>query len=399
MSITTTSPDPQTPIRPSILVVDDDPEVGKIVIRTIAQMNSDCTISLNGTEFRTEYLRTEYTLVILDMHLPDTDGIELLRFISSQIHRARILIVSGKDLRFINAAVNVALALGLDVVGHFQKPLPIRALRSVIAKALSEGSPPRESSGSPFGDLHRAIQTNELRLLYQPKIDMKTRRLAGAEALIRWEHATRGLLGAMEFIPLAERNGLIVPLTRWVLTNAIRHIALWRSNGADFAVSINVPGACLNDIEFPNLVFELLEFYEVPGTSLCIEITESGATQDIVTATDVLTRLGIRGIALSIDDFGTGYSSLMKLHQLPFTELKIDKTFVLGINDSEESKVIPETIINLARNLKMVSTAEGVETPLLWDHLERMNCDLAQGYFIAGPMDVESFNRWMDNWK
>lgn len=383
--------------RQSILIVDDDPAVGAIVTRTMAHMDVDCVVAHDGAAFRRMYLGAQHALVVLDMHLPDTDGIELLRFIGAQTYRARILIVSGRDTRLIKAAANLARALGLDVVGHMQKPLAIKRLREWIENGLRE---PREAPhGSPFGDLHRAIETDELRLFYQPKVEVGTGRLAGAEALIRWQHAKRGLLGAMEFVPIAERSGLIVPMTRWVIAEVARQLAVWQAAGLRFPVSVNVPAACLNDIEFPGTVMDLLNRHGVPGSSLCIEITESSATQDIVTATDVLARLRIQGIALSIDDFGTGYSSLMKLHQLPFTELKIDKAFVIDLDSNEDSRVIAQTIINLARSLHMTVTAEGVETERLMNWLEYMNCDLAQGYLIGKPMDPQGFEAWIAAWK
>ncbi|MGE4219573.1 MAG: EAL domain-containing protein [Alphaproteobacteria bacterium] len=383
--------------RPSILVVDDDPNVGAIVARTMAHMPVDCVVAEDGESFRRRYKEKQHDLVVLDMHLPDTDGIELLRYIGAQTHRTRILIVSGRDARLIKAAANLARALGLDVVAHMQKPLAVKRLRSWIEQGLGERTPD-VPVGSPFGDLHRAIETDELRVFYQPKVEVRTGRLAGAEALIRWQHPQRGLVGAMEFVPLAERSGLIVPMTRWVIGEVARQVAEWQLAGLQFPVSVNVPAACLNDIEFPGTVMELLNRHGVPGSSLCIEITESGATQDIVTATDVLTRLRIQGIALSIDDFGTGYSSLMKLHQLPFTELKIDKAFVIDLDSNEDSRVIAQTIISLARSLHMTVTAEGVETERLWHWLEYMNCDLAQGYLIGKPMDSGAFAVWIEAW-
>ncbi len=200
---------PSSKSRPSILVVDDDPTVGDIVTRVMAHMDVACVVALDGEDFRQRYEALQPALVVLDMHLPDTDGIELLRYIGAQGHRARILIVSGRDTRLIKAAANLARALGLDVVAHMQKPLAVNRLRGWIENGLGEREP-SAAQGSPFGDLHRAIETDELRLFYQPKVEVRTKRLAGAEALIRWQHPIRGLVGAMEFIPLAERSGLML---------------------------------------------------------------------------------------------------------------------------------------------------------------------------------------------
>jgi predicted phage terminase large subunit-like protein len=213
---------------------------------------------------------------------------------------------------------------------------------------------------SELGRSHgnRAIRNQELVLYYQPKLELQSGRVIGAEALVRWQHPKRGLIPPSDFIPLAESTGLILPLTQWVLGDAVRQLSEWR----------------------------VLKQHDVSGSSLNLEVTESGAMTNVVSAMDVLTRLRLKGISLSIDDFGTGYSSLAKLHKLPFTELKIDRSFVQDAHRDEDSRIITQAIISLGRSLGMTVVAEGVENDDVWELLTQLGCDVAQGYMISRPI-------------
>jgi diguanylate cyclase (GGDEF)-like protein len=246
-----------------------------------------------------------------------------------------------------------------------------------------------------LGGLRRALERDELVLHYQPKADLHTGQILGAEALVRWQHPDHGLLGPDEFIPLAERTGLIHPLTRWVLDAALRQAAAWRSAGHPLSVAVNVSTRCLLDPSFPDEVADRLHAWQVPAESLVLEVTESAVMADPARALDVLGRLHALGVGLAVDDFGTGYSSMAYLKALPVDELKVDRSFVGQMADSSSDAVIVRSTIDLGHNLGLRVVAEGVESQDTWQELEALGCDTAQGYYLGHPMPATDLERWL----
>ena len=244
-----------------------------------------------------------------------------------------------------------------------------------------------------IGQLRRAIEQHELLLHYQPKTDLHTGRVIGVEALVRWQHPERGLIYPDEFIGLAEHTGLIGLLTRYVLHAALRQCRAWHDQGLDLTVAVNLSVRDLLDLEFPERLAALLKETSVESQWLELEITESTMMQDPGRAKEVLTRLHGMGIKLAVDDFGTGYSSLAYLRQLPLGEIKIDKSFVLGMADADEA--IVRAIVDLGRNLRLQVVAEGVETGDVSRRLTGLGCDLAQGYYISRPVPAEDLTVWL----
>jgi diguanylate cyclase (GGDEF)-like protein len=247
-----------------------------------------------------------------------------------------------------------------------------------------------------LGGLRRALERDELLLHYQPKADVQTGRVLGAEALVRWQHPDHGLLGPNEFIPLAERTGLIHPLTRWVLDAALRQAATWQRAGHELSVAVNVSTRCLLDPGFPDEVAERLRAWEVPAGSLVLEVTESAVMADPARALDVLGRLHAMGVRLALDDFGTGYSSMAYLKALPVDELKVDRSFVGEMVDSPSDTMIVRSTIDLGHNLGLRVVAEGVESQDAWRKLEALGCDTAQGYYLGRPMPAADLEHWLE---
>ena len=236
------------------------------------------------------------------------------------------------------------------------------------------------------GGLRQAIQNGEITLFYQPKAELGTGAIVGVEALARWEHPTLGLIGPDGFIPLAEQTGLISRVTDLVLRTAIAQCGAWRADGLMLRVSVNVSPRNLNDPHLPGLISSLLEEAGVPPSMLQLEITESRAVPSGRDAARVLEELRTMGVGLAIDDFGTGFSSLVQLQRLPVDEIKIDRSFVSAMLASESDAAIVRSTIDLARNLGLVVTAEGVEDDATRRKLEQMGCDLAQGYELCRPL-------------
>ena len=241
--------------------------------------------------------------------------------------------------------------------------------------------------------LQRALDSQRLRMVYQPKISLRDGGLRQVEALVRWEDPELGPVKPSQFVPLAEEHGLIHELTQWGLRTILKQWLEWRDQGLDTCIAFNISALSVQHLDFPDLVERMCRALDVPTDRLVLELTE-GATQPLVKLMDALTRFRIKGIGLAIDDFGTGYSSLMQLRQLPFTEVKVDRAFVDDIPRSRDSRLIVQTITELAHGLGLTATAEGVETLEQLRLVAELGCDLAQGYLISPPIEPEALGTW-----
>jgi EAL domain-containing protein (putative c-di-GMP-specific phosphodiesterase class I) len=236
-------------------------------------------------------------------------------------------------------------------------------------------------------DLNHAVVRGELCLRYQPVVDLATGVAVAVEALVRWDHPTRGLIQPDVFIPLAERNGVIVEIGEWVLREACRTAAAWRAKSLpSLRISVNVSARQLDDPTFTDIVASVLADTSLPAHALTLEVTESVLMRDPQRAVQLLGPLKALGVRLAIDDFGTGYSSLASLQHFPADELKIDKAFIDTIEASVEGSAIVRTVVELARTLQMQTVAEGIETRQQWVNLRELSCDLGQGYYFARPL-------------
>jgi diguanylate cyclase (GGDEF)-like protein len=248
---------------------------------------------------------------------------------------------------------------------------------------------------SLLGELRQAIADNQIVLHYQPKVALPDVSLVGVEALARWQHPQRGLLPPSEFIPVAESTGLIVPLTLSVLRTAISQLAQWRAAGHDFTVAVNLSPRCLAEPDLTGQVLALLGEHDVPGRCLELEITEDTLAHDPDRALATLTALHAAGIQISIDDFGTGYSSMAYLRRLPVSELKVDRSFVMGMLRQGDDEVLVRSLVELGHNLGLTVVAEGVEDQATLDALSRFGCDVAQGFHLGRPVSASEFDDWM----
>ena len=239
----------------------------------------------------------------------------------------------------------------------------------------------------------RALINNRLRMVYQPKVDLGEGRLNRVEALVRWDDPVFGAVAPSRFVPLAERHGLIDPLTQWGLRTTLRQWLKWCDEGRDTHIAFNISALSLQHLDFPDLVERMCRALDVPPDRLVLELTE-GATQPLVKLMDTLTRFRIKGIGLALDDFGTGFSSLMQLRQLPFTEVKIDRFFVRDMTESADSLLIVKATIELAHGLGMTATAEGIETKEQALKLRELGCDVGQGFWIAEPLEPDALGQW-----
>lgn len=363
-----------------LLILDDE----KDFCTFIAHVGTECGFEVTATTERDELLKQVRhdpgSSVILDLHMPTADGVVVLRDLAALGATGSIYIASGADIRISAAALRLGRERGLKMVGVMPKPIRLADLRSALHKIK-----PKDEAVTPAA-LAEAIARDELVLHYQPQIDLRTGRILGVEALVRWQHPERGLVMPGLFVPVAEQSGVIHDLTRWVTKAAVRQCGKWKRQDLHLGIAINISAVDIAGYDLPDGLEELCQSEGVDPSQITIELTESATMQDPALMMDVATRLRLKGFRLSIDDFGTGYSSLVQLQRLPFSELKIDKSFVASIVEAPDSAIIVATIIGMSKNLGISCVAEGIETAEALEALRAGGCEFGQGYYIARPM-------------
>ncbi|MCH7930413.1 MAG: EAL domain-containing response regulator [Proteobacteria bacterium] len=378
-----------------LLVIDDEPAICDFVKDVAEESGFEVAIAANFDQFSVAYGSFRPSVIVLDLLLPGVDGIELLRFLAKEKCRAHIVLMSGLDQKVLHTASQLGATHGLRMLDALQKPILVPELERVLSRVSGEERPITEH------DLGEAISAGELVVHYQPKVKLGSegsREVSSLEALVRWDRPGHGLVPPDEFIPLAETTGLIDSLTDYVLHAALKQIAQWRKHGSSVTVAVNLAPQLLSDLDLPDRLSDLLAEYGVDGSVLIVEVTESAAMTDAARTMDILTRLRLKGIELSMDDFGTGYSSLVELYRMPFSELKIDKSFVIDVNRNKEAEVIVRSIVDLGHNLGLKVCAEGVETEEAMSFLRSIKCDLAQGYYISKPLPPSDAMALIDTW-
>ena len=246
-------------------------------------------------------------------------------------------------------------------------------------------------------ELRTALTTDQLVVHYQPKVDLDTGEVNSVEALVRWDHPTRGLLYPDAFLDLVEESGLMPNLTQVVLEIALDQAATWHAQGRPLTVAVNLSASSLVDADLPNHVASMLTARQLSPDALQLEITEEFLMADRDRARDILTRLRHSGVQISVDDYGTGYSSLSYLRDLPVDELKLDRSFVFPMADDARAAALVASTIDLAHSLGLRMVAEGVETEVAYGELARLGCDQAQGYYMSRPVPAAELDHWLNN--
>lgn len=326
---------------------------------------------------------------------------------AAQITANEIHELFGKSFQLAELTVEVGASIGLSLAPEHAEDAGTLLQRADVALSAAKRSGRSVStyvSTMEQATIHRlqlvtqlreALETGQVTVQYQPKIEISSNKLIGVEALVRWTHPVFGNVPPDNFVPLAERTGLIAPLTMHVLRTSLQQCRTWRDRGIDIGVAVNLSVRNLLDVDFPDKVAAAVADAEVPISSLSMEITETSVMTEPDRSLPVLDRLHQLGIRLSIDDFGMGQSSLAYLRRFPVSEVKIDKTFVLGMGSDQGDVAIVESIVTLGHSLNLRVVAEGVEDELSRSNLARMGCDIAQGFFISRALTPEKFDAWM----
>ena len=385
--------------RPCVALLDDDIAMCDFMNEVLQAADYGTVMAHDGRELAT-LLVAQPELLILDIAMAHMDGIEVIRQLAAARFSGRLVIVSGHSAAMLQSAKLLAELQDVRVAGVLTKPFRAENLLAMLeAPELSVTTPQVQHEISP-DDLARGIENNELVLHYQPQVALTDGAWVGVEALVRWQHPQHGLLYPNAFIALAETSGLALPLTRKVIDLALdectRHSI---SLGFTGTLSINLPPVAMTDLTFPEAMLAAVNRVGCKAEKIMFEVTETSVPTDPTKAMDILTRLRLKGFALSIDDFGTGHSSLEHLQNLPFNELKIDLVFVRAAETDAASRSIVESSIALGSQLGLKVLAEGVENEASWHWLRDAGCELAQGYFIARPMPVEKMAAWQREWE
>jgi EAL domain-containing protein (putative c-di-GMP-specific phosphodiesterase class I) len=338
------------------------------------------------------------SLLIVDLEMPAMDGPELLSALGGRGLRAPIILASSRERALMNSVQDMGTALGLRIVGALQKPLTLASLGALLQNKLhdaAENKGPARRQSVDAQSLRTALARGDITVHYHPQVEIDSGRIRGVEALARWQDSKQGWIAPDVFIPVAEQHGLIRDLTLHVMDAAMRQTALWTHHGLDLSIAINLSPILLERGELVQEISELQQQHGLRPDQIVLEVTESSLLRDLAIALGVLTRLRLRGFRLSLDDYGTGFSSMQQLARIPFTELKIDRTFVHGAHERESLQVILRSALEMASQLGIETVAEGVESLQDWRLLRQYGCKLAQGWLLAKAMPGTELEGWL----
>lgn len=382
----------------NLLIVEDDDFQRRMAVKMLHSMGATSICDAGNGKQALEMIHGEninpVDIVICDLNMPEMDGLEFLRHLGQEHHNVAIIIISALGSKLLASAGKMAKLYGIKLLGAIEKPILLGQLKALLLKfERSENKWNQHIVMECFTleEILQGISENQFEPFFQPKVNLKNGRLAGAEALARWAHPERGVISPYAFIPLLEQSGNIDNLTFLMLEKSATACRSLQDRCHTLTISVNLSLASLDDIALADKITQVVRKAGIDPQSIVLEITESAAMTDVAHALENLARLCMNGFALSIDDYGTGYSSLQQLTRIPFSELKIDQSFVKDFADNESLRIVVESSIDMAHKLHVKSIAEGVETQQDWDILKKVGCDMAQGYFIAKPMNLVSF--------
>lgn len=339
-------------------------------------------------------------VLICDLRMPGMDGIEFLRHVAARNYQGGLILMSGADGAVRKSAECLVKAHGLKLLGVLEKPVDEQALAAALGRAGQLARPGgRELPLLSPEEIVAGMDDERLEVHFQPKVAIAGRHLLGVECLARWQHPQHGLLPPAAFIPVIERHGLFEPFTLAVFRKAVAQQAAWRRAGHAVRININISPDNLRQLDLPETLAGIVRDAGGEPGGIVLEMIESQLMQNLRLGLDVLIRLRLKGFGLSLDDFGTGYSTMESLKQLPFTELKVDRSFVHGVSEDAAARAILVSSVGLGRALGLNVVVEGVETAADWAAVAAVGCDEVQGYFVARPMPGAELIGWQRQWE
>lgn len=383
---------------PRLLIVDDDELVGRTIEMIARREGIEVRVTCDPNRFLELVEEWQPDIVAIDLVMPKMDGVQVLNELAQRGCEAHVIVISGVGHRVLEAAGRSAREHGLHIAGVLPKPFATADVRGLLGRCGSGAAVvDRQDQSGGLDDfvvdmdvLEHALSERQFFVVYQPKVHCSDGKLAGVEALVRWRHPERGVIPPGSFIPLFEASEKMGELTGQIIDMALEWFSGLKLPGdaeRPVTLSLNISARSLEDKALVERLARRCRRFGIHPSRLIFELTETSAMQDPVASLELLTRLRVRGFQLSIDDFGTGFSSMLQLVRLPFSEIKIDRSFVMSAEDSEESRKVIKSIAELGKSLGLQTSAEGIESEWALDFLRTIGCDYCQGYHIGRPAE------------
>jgi len=387
----------------TFLVAEDHDFQRKTLVRMLRGLGAKTVLEAANGKLALELFRSlaqPVDIIVCDLDMPEMDGMEFIRHLGEAGVLVSLILSSALDRSLIASVETMTRAYGIALLGAVDKPVTPQKLGDLIGKhgksQVAVKKPPLQQMTE--AQIAEGLAAGQFEPFLQPKVALSDGAVTGAEALVRWRHPATGLIPPAAFIPTMEASGMIEDLTWMMLCKSAAIVGQWSKRGLAYTMSVNLSLKSLDDPKLADRITESVRGQGIEPSSIILEVTETAAMTDVARALENLARLRMKGFGLSIDDYGTGYSSMQQLARVPYTELKIDQSFVLGAASQPRLRVMLESSMELANKLGLTVVAEGVETRQDWDLLKQLGCQKAQGYYIAKPMPADAFLDWVDDW-
>ena len=387
----------------TVLIIDDDPLVHAVVEGYFRDKGVPNIVSVYNGSKALELISqrvSEINLIVCAMKSRDTDGLQILRHLAAARYDGQIALLSSENSATLQMALNLANAHGLNIVSRIQKPVRAHEL-DIVFNALSTPVPSARAGNDvqiTTDDLQTALRSGQIKAAFQAKIDLVTGLPSGAEALARWDHPKLGRISPDVFVPLVEYAGLVEELTWLMVDYAIEALQEAKRRGQRLKIAVNTNASTLNQLSFPNELASRIKQAGLGNDQLQMEVTESALLSKGACSVEVMARLRMMQFDVSIDDFGTGRSSIAQLGSFPFSEMKIDRSFLTDFVNAQTRRACLKAVVALARSLSLRTVLEGVETDQELALAKELGIDEAQGYLFSRPMPMHAFIDWLDQW-
>jgi EAL domain-containing protein (putative c-di-GMP-specific phosphodiesterase class I)/CheY-like chemotaxis protein len=387
----------------TFLVAEDHAFQRKALVRMLQGLGAEVVLEAEDGRAALDLfadLTQPVDIIFLDLDMPHMDGMEFIRHVGESGVPVSLVLSSALDAALVSSVETMARAYGIHLLGAVEKPVTPQKLAALLAR--HGRAAPQKKGGAmeqmAVADIAAGMAAGQFEAFLQPKVLLSTAEVVGAESLVRWRHPERGLIPPAAFVPTIESSGMIDDLTWLMLDQSAALVSSWLKTGREYSLSVNLS---LRSLETPSLAERITDRVRAQGVDprfIVLEVTETAAMTDVGRCLENLVRLRMKGFGLSIDDYGTGYSSMQQLARVPYTELKIDQSFVMGASSQPRLRVMLESSMQMAQKLGLQAVAEGVETRRDWNLLAELGCHMAQGYYIAKPMPAAEFLDWIDEW-
>jgi EAL domain-containing protein (putative c-di-GMP-specific phosphodiesterase class I)/CheY-like chemotaxis protein len=387
------------------LVAEADPAQRLVMVDMLGQLGASQVTEVPDGHTALRCFQDSFTptvnVAIIDLALPGMDGLELIRTLAAMKCRARLIVVGAQASNLMFSVETMAQAYGFELLGALTKPVSVTRLQSLLENYAPPVLPSSREKGPSFtfSEVGIGLQARQFEPFFQPKIELETGQVKGLEAFARWRHPEHGVLGPASFIDALEQNNRIDFLDWSMIEKSVERCREFHDKGIPISISINLAPETLAHPAFMQQIAACVGRHRVMPDYITFEMPESSVLTTDPSFLERLVRLRMAGYGLAIDDYGTGRSNLQLLARIPFSELKIDRSFVDGASKKRALGTVLSSCLGLARSLDRMSVAVGVETKQDWDFLQGLGCTYAQGYHIASPMEADAFPGWLEDWR